>query len=72
MKDNMPQEKRDELIKIMDECDHSGPRTPFPDSLASMCENCGKMFIGDEPWDYKSGNVQEWLYDLYGAPSDGN
>lgn len=41
---------------------------PMPDSLAKFCKECGQVFIleGNKwvEWDYRSGNIKEWLKDL--------
>lgn len=59
----MNEEKRAELKRIMDECPHD-EKIAIPDSLATMCEKCGKVWVAGEPWDYKSGHVVEWAEDL--------
>ena len=47
----------------MNDCKHEH-QFPMPDSLATVCEQCGQVFIQGEPWDYRSGNITEWLDDL--------
>ena len=47
-------------------CEHK-KQFPMPDSLATVCEECGHVFISGQPWDYKSGHVSEWLNDIYGG-----
>ncbi len=49
----------------MTDCTHE-EQTPFPDSLATVCNECGQVFICGKPWDYKSGHITEWLNDVYG------
>ena len=38
---------------------------PIPDSLASVCNTCGQVFVDGKPWNYKSGNIKEWAKDLH-------
>lgn len=44
------------------ECKHE-KRTPIPDSAASVCDQCGVVFVFGEKWDYKSGHISEWVKD---------
>jgi len=39
----------------------------MPDSLATVCKECGKVWVDGEPWDYKSGHLMEWTSDLVAA-----
>lgn len=45
------------------QCTHE-KQFPMPDSLARVCEDCGQVFVAGEPWEYKSGNIVEWVKDL--------
>jgi len=47
----------------MSNCKHE-KQIPMPDSIAMVCERCGQVFIEDQPWAYRSGNIIEWLRDL--------
>ena len=44
-------------------CEHE-KLFPMPDSLAEVCEKCGQVFICGEQWNYKSGNIIEWIKDM--------
>ena len=59
------------VLKLADksECKHE-EKFPMPDSLATVCEKCGQVWVEGEPWDYKSGNITEWLNDLYPKKED--
>lgn len=55
-----------EVLDKMASCPHN-EQTPMPDSLATICNECGKVFVDGEPWDYKSGHIFEWADDLLRA-----
>ena len=44
-------------------CKHER-QIPMPESAATVCEDCGLVFVYGEPWNYKSGNIMEWVKDL--------
>lgn len=50
----------------MEECSHE-ETFPMPDSLATVCKECGKVWVDGEPWNYKSGHIMEWTIDLVEA-----
>ena len=54
------------IMNINSECKHEN-QFPMPDSLATVCEKCGQVFVAGEPWQYKSGNIIEWVNDLVEA-----
>lgn len=51
---------------LKEECKHED-QFPMPESLATVCKKCGQVFVDGEPWDYKSGNIMEWVNDLVDA-----
>lgn len=47
-------------------CPHTN-KFAMPDSVATVCEQCGQVWVWGEMWQYKSGNITEWVKDLVEA-----
>lgn len=62
---------REAIKKMQEECSHD-KKSAIPDSLARMCDECGKVWVRGEPWDYKTGNIMEWVEDLANAKKEGD
>lgn len=44
---------------------------PIPDSLAIACKECGFVWVGHGPDDFKPGaTIGQWLEDVYGIPNE--
>lgn len=59
--------KENEMKEEKPECEHKSPRFPMPDSLAEVCPDCGQVWVAGEPWEYKSGNITDWIDDMIEA-----
>lgn len=51
-------------MNISSNCNHQN-KLAIPDSAATVCKECGQVFVYGKPWEYKSGHISDWLNDFY-------